>query len=120
MEPKELSDNLDYDKLMEDQKQEFKKLLDNNVWDYRPEEFVVSHAIGGDLNAPTYEVALDKMPDSAAVLDNIAQVCEKTWATPVVVGDLVILLNAVLGLQGNYCGGASRRGGPIADLPPLP
>ena len=110
-----------FDKLMEDEKREFKELLSKNVWNYDPDNSVVTHLIGGSTNGTPYEIPLDQMPDSAAVLDWIAQVAQKTWATPLILGDLVLLLDAVLGLQDNYCGGASRPGGPRAlPLRPLP
>ena len=109
------------DNFMEEQKRKFKQLLSNNAWDYDPDNLVVTHLVGGRPGGTPYEIPLDKMPDSAAVLDLIAQVAQKEWVTPRIVGDLVLLLDAVLGLQGNYCGGASRPGGPRGlPLPPLP
>ena len=68
----------------------------------------------------TEQVYLTQMPDSEAVLDWITQVSKKNWATPLIVGDLVILLNAVLHFQGNYCGGAMTREGCPVELRPIP
>ena len=57
-----------------------------------------------------YEVDLEEMESSAAVLDWIVQVSNKTWATPVVVGELVRSIDRVLDLQANYCSqGIERR-----------
>ena len=115
-------DNLDFDNLMEERRSAFKELLSKNAWDYDPDNLVVTHLIGGRPNGTPYEVPLDKMPDSAAVLDLIAQVAQKPWVTPHILGDLVLLVDAVLGLQDNYCGGTSRPGGPLGGIPlrPLP
>ena len=49
------------------------------------------------------------MTTSAAVLDWIAQISQKAWATPKVVGDLVRLLDALLDLQANYCSSGSEQ-----------
>lgn len=73
--------------------------LKDNVWRYDREDRVVVYA-----HSPVhYDILLDGMTTSAAVLDWIAQVSSKTWATPKVVGDLVRLLDALLDLQANYC-----------------
>ena len=112
---------MDIGDVLEEQKRNFKELLSNNVWDYDPDNMVMTHLIGGRQGGTPYEIPFDKMSDSAAVLDWIAQVAQKTWATPRIVGDMVLLLDAVLDLQGNYCGGCSRIGGPKGlPLPPLP
>ena len=50
-----------------------------------------------------YEVDLEEMESTAAVLDWIVQVSKKTWATPAVVGELVRSIDQVLNLQANYC-----------------
>ncbi|HWC38370.1 MAG TPA: hypothetical protein VG476_07565 [Acidimicrobiales bacterium] len=57
-----------------------------------------------------YSVLLDKCITCAQVLDSIAQVAGKTWATPEVVGDLVAALDDLLGLQTNYCSNGVDRG----------
>ena len=57
-----------------------------------------------------YEVDLEELEGSAAVLDWIVQVSKKTWPTPAVVGELVRSIDQVLDLQANYCGqGIERR-----------
>jgi hypothetical protein len=61
------------------------------------------------------------MPGSGAVLDWITQVSKKSWAKPRVTGDLVKLLDAILDLQGNYCGMAGQQDGClVATLRPIP
>lgn len=53
-----------------------------------------------------YCVDLDRCKDAGATLDWIAQVAKKGhWATPEVVGMLVIALDEHLDLQGTQCGG---------------
>ncbi len=50
-----------------------------------------------------YEVDLERCLDSAEVLDYIAQVAGKRWATREVVGGLVMALDDVLNVQANVC-----------------
>lgn len=52
-----------------------------------------------------YPVDLETFTSPAAVLDMIAQVTEKTWATNECIGGLVRAINDILRLQGNLCGG---------------
>jgi hypothetical protein len=64
-----------------------------------------------------YEIDLDRVPDSAAVLDWIAQVSAKYWCTPERMGYLVQALDDILELQQNYCGwGLQRRGNKLDCL----
>jgi hypothetical protein len=57
-----------------------------------------------------YEVDLERCLDSAQVLDWLAQVAGKTWATPEVLAGLVHALDDVLALQTNLCGsGIGKR-----------
>lgn len=105
----------------EEQNRAFKELLANNEWDYDPDNLTVTHFIGGRDGGTPYEIPVDTMTDAAAVLDWIAQVAQKIWATPRIIGDLVLLLDAVLGFQGNYCGSGIRPGVlPELPLRPLP
>lgn len=63
-------------------------------WEYCDDETLVCEH---------YEVDLDRMKSSAAVLDWIIQVSHKTWATPRYVSNLVYALDDILRLQENYC-----------------
>lgn len=90
----------------------FREVLANNVWRYDPENRVVSR--------DHYEVPLDQMPDSNAILAWLDHVGSKTWATSEVIGDLVLILNAVLGFRANYCGIGIRNGCAVDDLRPIP
>lgn len=107
------------DEMREEWSKELSGILSTNVWTYSPDAFLLTYPIHGDPEGPRYEVALNEMPDSAAVLDWIAQVSRKAWATPRIVGDLVLLLDAVLDLQSSYCGQSARPGKPPHPLPPL-
>ena len=101
--------------------QEFKELLANNVWEYKPEEFLVTYS-KENWDEPIYYLKLDMMSTAERVLEAISTVSSKSWATPLVVGDLVILLDRVLGLDG-YEGGRHPRwagGGAPPILPSLP
>jgi hypothetical protein len=52
-----------------------------------------------------YYVILNECGNSARVLDWIAQIKLKTWATAKDLGDLVTALDDLIDLQGNLCGG---------------
>jgi hypothetical protein len=55
--------------------------------------------VGGD-----YPINLDRFTSSAQVLDMIAQVSMKNWATPECVAGLIRAINDLLHLQGRLCG----------------
>ena len=57
-----------------------------------------------------YEIDLQGITTSAAVLDWIAQINAKDWGTPKVVGDLVRKLDELWDLKGNYCSSGVERG----------
>jgi hypothetical protein len=57
-----------------------------------------------------YEVDLEQCTTSAQVLDWIAQVAMKTWATDAVIAGLIRALDAVLDLQSNLCGMGIEHG----------
>ena len=69
--------------------------LKDNVWRYDREDRVVVYTPAGNDPPARYDILLEGMTTSAAVLDWIAQVSRKTWATPRVVGDLVRLPGCV-------------------------
>ena len=88
-----------------------KVALEDNSWEYDADVLV--------LRYDYYEVDLERMRTSAEVLDWIVQVSHKgAWGTPKVVGDLVRLVDAILGLQQNYCGGGmeGEHSGEVAEL----
>jgi hypothetical protein len=60
---------------------------------------------------PHYEVDLERCNTSAQVLDWIAQVAGKIWATDKIVGALVRKLDEVLYLQKNFCPGGITGSG---------
>jgi hypothetical protein len=59
-----------------------------------------------------YWIGLGRCRTSAAVLDWIAQVSHKTWASPTCVAGLVRILDDVLHLQASLCS-CGRERGPI-------
>lgn len=79
------------------------QVLKDNVWRYDKEDHAVVYSPAGKDSPEDYDILLDGMTTSAAVLDWIAQISRKNWATPRVVGDLVRLLDVLLDLQANYC-----------------
>ncbi len=66
-----------------------------------------------------YEVDLERIGDSASVLDWIFQVAGKTWASARVTKDLLNALDDVIHPQANLCSGAcgSGRGGRVIENP---
>lgn len=58
-----------------------------------------------------YEVDLEECNSSAQILDWIAQVSQKTWASREDIGYLVEALEEILCLQGSFCG----RGKEMSD-----
>jgi hypothetical protein len=55
----------------------------------------------------TYEIDLQGCRSSAALLDFVCQIAGKAWATPDVVGHMVIALNQTLLPQAFLCSGCS-------------
>jgi hypothetical protein len=66
-----------------------------------------------------YEIDIERIHDSAAVLDWIYQVSEKFWATARVTKDLLNAFNAIFHPQASLCSGAcgSGRGGKVIADP---
>jgi hypothetical protein len=56
-----------------------------------------------------YRINLESLTSSAPVLDWIAQVSEKTWATREDIGYLVQAFDEIFGLQGSFCGVARDK-----------
>ena len=75
-------------------------IQESNSWTWDRKRRVLAYPA---YSSGVYEVDLERMPDARAVLDWISQVQKKTWATPVVVGDLVRMLDALLDFQGCIC-----------------
>lgn len=81
-------------------------------WKFKEHNLTLLHSDSG------YEVSLEDCTSSAKCLDWIAQVAKKTWATPTIIGSLVLALDNLLNLQRNLCGGGianSERSRPLFD-----
>ena len=74
-------------------------------WTYEAERKVFVHD-----DPDYYECDAEDMQTSAAVLDWIAQVANKPWVTQADVADLVRIIDEVVGLQANLCGGGVEHG----------
>jgi hypothetical protein len=72
-------------------------------WTFDENHLALMHA------DPPYRIDLERCTTSAEVLDWIAQVAGKLWATAADVGDLVRALDDVLGLQANICGAGKEH-----------
>ena len=70
------------------------------IWEYLKNE---------TLTCSKYEVDLDRMKTSAAVLDWIIQLSHKSWVTKKDLADLVYAIDDILRLQQNYCGFGKER-----------
>jgi hypothetical protein len=57
-----------------------------------------------------YEINLESCRDSASVLDWIAQVAGKSWASAEDLGDLVLALDSIFHLQSKFCGFGKDHG----------
>jgi hypothetical protein len=57
-----------------------------------------------------YEIDLERVHDSAALLDWIFQILGKTWATQRVVKDLLEAFDDIFHSQANFCSGACGSG----------
>jgi hypothetical protein len=73
-------------------------------WKYDEKVKTLTHVVEG------YEVDLNRCQNSPEALDWIAQVAGKSWATPAVIGGLVLALDEVLNLQGSLCGSGVEHG----------
>ena len=89
-----------------------REILANNVWSYDPK--------AGLLSYDGYDVDLNRMADAEAVLDWIVQVSQKGWATRSAIADLVLALDAILDIQGNYVTGSGPEYGRRVDPLPIP
>lgn len=74
-------------------------------WEWDAERLVLFHRVRH------FEVDLERMNTSAAVLDWICQVSKKAWASPKDVGDLVQAVDDLLCPQENLCSWCMSRGG---------
>lgn len=57
-----------------------------------------------------YEVDLERCSTCAGILDRLAHILGKGWASNEILGDLVRALNDVLRFRPNLCGGGKERG----------
>jgi hypothetical protein len=66
-----------------------------------------------------YEIDLERITDSASMLDWISQIAKKTWATARVTRDLLNALEDVFRIQKHLCSGAMGcgRGGLVISNP---
>ena len=72
--------------------------------------------VGLTLACDGYEIDLEEIASSAAILDWVFQVAAKAWATPQVIADLMAALDEVLQPQANFCPGGMERNGIGANL----
>jgi len=68
------------------------------IWKYDPKDRVL---VGTPKDFPgcLYEIDLDRCQTSGQKCDWLAQIAEKTWASPEVLGHLVQALDEVVGLR---------------------
>lgn len=80
------------------------------AWKYRKGNNTLAYCDGNGKE--WYHVDLDLCRSAGSTLDWIVQVAQKGhWATPEVVGLLVIAIDKRLNLQGSQCGGLAASGG---------
>ena len=71
-------------------------------WIYHPSDLALA-TMDMPEGKPDYYIELERCTSAAQILDWIAQVASKRWATPEIIGKLVIELNWLLHLQSNFC-----------------
>jgi len=69
-------------------------------WEYHHENYTLQYVDEGQW---IYEIDLDRCTTSAALLDWIMQIQQKTWANPVDLRDLLKAIDDLLYPQANYC-----------------
>jgi len=100
----------DLEERLEQRHERVEEIIKRGKWgnwrfDLRSKLLIISKALGDGPIQDIYEVALDECNFSAQILDWIAQVSNKTWASREDIGYLVMALDDLLGLQGAFCGG---------------
>lgn len=79
--------------------------LVSGAWKADLRDLVLTH-----IDAPWYEVDLEKMTSCPELLDLIFQLWGKTWCSRQDVGDLIEILNRLLDPQGCLCSSGSEQG----------
>jgi hypothetical protein len=77
------------------------------VWEWKS-AFILDLNGPAESYPPGYEIYLPELTSSAAILDFIAQISEKTWASREDVGNLVEAFDDLLTLRRNYCSGGQE------------
>lgn len=72
-------------------------------WKFVQKNLTLFYEPGKEVHTDWYEVDLEECLTSAAVLDWIAQIASKIWATNDCIGNLVRALNDLLNPQSNLC-----------------
>jgi hypothetical protein len=75
-------------------------------WTYDPKRLALYYI--DDRGFEIYEIRLDECNTSAEILDWIAQINTKTWASSQDIGELVKALDDLLSFQGKFCGGGKE------------
>ena len=73
-------------------------------WTVNTENLTICHRRYG------YEIDLEKCRDSAEILDWIFQLLRKSWMTEESMIELLLLINAILDPQKNFCSFGLERG----------
>jgi hypothetical protein len=82
-------------------------------WALDRERLVLELVVEGEY---LYDVDLERCGNAAAVLDWLAQLAGKSWATPGIIGQLVAALCDLLDPQARLCGGkGDERSGERTD-----
>ena len=74
--------------------------MEKKLWSFDKETLTLGL---DDQEGNSYEIDLTRCNSSAEILDWIAQVSRKTWATETIISSLVKTLDNVLGFQENLC-----------------
>jgi hypothetical protein len=78
-------------------------------WKYEPESMTIYLDHPEMSKGEEYYVPLEEATTAAQVLDWIAQISKKRWATADVVANLIWALDDLLNLQGSLCPGGAPK-----------
>lgn len=96
-----------FQEMLEDVKTKHHNKLSNGIGHWKVDKngsIYCTHPDSGE-----YWTNIERLQDSGAILDFIAQVSQKQWASPAIIGELVLIIDEVISLQGSVCGNGVNK-----------
>ena len=88
----------------------------SKIWEYQDMANTLYLPANVAGRHPWYEIDLDRCRNSAQILDWIAQIAAKRWASAMIVADLIWALDDYLGLQAGFCSWGVEQQQPVAYM----